>query len=162
MTALTLPQGVITDCATATELAVQWAPRFTARTEQALETLHARYASFIPDGADRDAVLALLALDALPAEPNWVVLRRYQPGDYALPHRLRAELETAADEVRWLLVCPLTQSAVDGVTIWDGERFVRVMDRAGRAVAADPDFWCWTSPVGGSTRYTVALGGRDA
>lgn len=161
-TALTLLEGVITDCAVADELVTGWASHFVARAEKTLAGLSAHYSSFTPDGAARAALLALLVLDALPAEPSWVAVRRYQPGDYALPHRLRAELEDAADGVRWALVCPLANAATDGITVWDGERFVRVLDKAGRAVAAAPEAWCWTSPVRGRTRYTVSLGGHDA
>jgi hypothetical protein len=59
-------------------------------------------------------------------------------------------------------VCPLTRSALDGVTVWNGDRFVRVLDEPGRAVTAEPDAWCWTSPVADGARYAMALGGRDA
>jgi hypothetical protein len=157
---LTLAQGVITDCAAAAELVSRCAPRFVPRAEQTLENLNTSYASFTPAGADRQAVSALLALAVLPGEPEWIVLRRYEPGDYALPHRMGTELDDAADEARWVLVCPLAGNTEDGITTWDGERFVRVMDRPGQAVVAGTDTWCWTSPVRGRTRYTVAVGGR--
>lgn len=161
-TALTPSRGAVADPAAVIELATGWAPRFTQCTESTLETLRARYASFTPDGAERDDVLALVDRAELPGEPSWVVLRRYQTGDYALPHRSRAELGEPAEQASWVVVCTLTESTVDGSTFWDGTHFVRVMDKAGYAVATDPEAWCWTSPVRGRTRFTVTLGGRDA
>jgi hypothetical protein len=109
----------------------------------------------------RTEVARLLAPAGLPGVPTATVLRRYRPGEYALPHRLREEVPGTGPG-DWVRLFSLTGSAGDSVTYWAGNDFVRCFDRAGRAVPAPPDAWCWSSPVRGSTRYTAAFGGTRA
>ncbi|MEV4577358.1 hypothetical protein AB0K16_29365 [Nonomuraea jabiensis] len=107
------------------------------------------------DDPRRAAILAAVDPDALPGEPGTLLLRRYLRGDYWLPHRFGEEL----GDVGWGVHVALQDSGVDGMTYWDGEEFVRVLDKAGIPVRPAPDAWCWTSPVRSAVRYTVTIGG---
>ncbi len=159
---LTLTPGAVVDPAAALALATAWLPRFTRRTEQLLRTLHDSHATLAAADDDHAPLIALLRPEAWPTPPAWLALQAFQPGDYALPHRLRDALPAAAHDPGWVAVCPLTGSELAGLTLWDGERFVRVPDEPGRAVVADPDAWGWTSPVGDRARYALVLGGPRA
>jgi hypothetical protein len=151
--------GLISDPAGMVALVSGWADRFTPQDGPGLDDMSAQYATFVPDGGDYDELKTFLALDLLPTPPRWLVLQKYRHGDYSLPRRLHMDLPASREEVSWAATCPLTRDPADGVTIWGGDRFVRLTDERGLAVVADADAWCWTSPVQGEIRYTMTLGG---
>mgnify|MGYP001158988590 CR=1 FL=1 len=156
---LSYVSGLISDPVEMVAAVSGWAHRFTPQEGPGLDDMSARYATFVADGGDYDTLKGFLALDLLPAPPRWLVLQQYQHGDYSLPRRLHMDLPVSREEVSWVATCPLTRDAADGVTIWGGDRFVRLTDERGLAVIADADAWYWTSPVQGDIRYAMTLGG---
>ncbi|MEE1742601.1 hypothetical protein [Streptomyces sp. BE147] len=109
----------------------------------------------------RNHILSALDEALLPGPPDRMVVRRYGRGSYAPPHRFREELPSNSGPDSWTVLCALQDSEVDAITYWSGEKFSRHFDRAGSGLHLTQDSWCWTSPVRGETRYTLAIGGEQ-
>ncbi|MBE3001058.1 hypothetical protein IDM40_20525 [Nocardiopsis sp. HNM0947] len=115
-----------------------------------------RYTDLAVDEPElRDRLIAVAA--GLPGTPDPATVRvhRHGVGDFTLPRRAG---DSAAGN--WTLTFPLTDSEVDGVTAWTGERFERLPDRVGAGLVLEPGAWTWVSPVRGAPRYSVVMGVR--
>ncbi|MFL1379516.1 MULTISPECIES: hypothetical protein [unclassified Nocardiopsis] len=93
----------------------------------------------------------------LPGTPDPATLRvhRHDVGDFTLPRRVGDTVAGA-----WALTFPLADSDTDGITAWTGDRFERLLDRAGTGLLLPPGAWAWVSPVRGAPRYSVLMGVR--
>ncbi|MCX4966454.1 hypothetical protein OHA98_16750 [Streptomyces sp. NBC_00654] len=112
-------------------------------------------------GDIQNEIMSALDETLLPGPPARIVVRRYGRGSCAPPHKFREELPSSSEPGGWTVLCALQDSEVDAITYWSGEKFCRHFDRAGSGLYLAQDSWCWTSPVRGEMRYTLAIGGEQ-
>ncbi|MDE1671499.1 hypothetical protein [Nocardia gipuzkoensis] len=159
--AVPLLESVI-DCVGAIAMLGGLDAEFVYRDQVALDGLHGRFESLTLDDPSVRVFTTFLAHNALPAEPTRITVRRFRRGDCMLPQHVSGVFDPVADDVDWVSVCTLADSAVDGITFAYGDRFHRVLDVAGRILTIDPDTWWWSSPTGEEIRYVVTVGGGNA
>lgn len=158
-----MTEMLLRDAAAVRALAEAWLWDFGTVDDAATEVLEdvgSRCAVVDLGGAPGGLISSLAEMldeSALPGPATRAVLRRYEPGDYTPAHRFRDE--AAGTGTGWTVLCALDDSDLDALTHWDGERFTRTFDRCGVALRLQPEWWCWTSPVRGGVRHTLAIGG---
>ncbi|MGY3678112.1 hypothetical protein [Streptomyces sp. TE33382] len=112
-------------------------------------------------GDIRNRIMSALDEALLPGPPTRIVVRRYGRGSCSPPHKFHEELPSNSGPDSWTVLCALQDSEVDAITYGSGEKFSRHFDRAGSGLYLAQDSWCWTSPVRGEMRYTLAIGGEQ-